>query len=106
MTGRLSGKDSVSYRKDNGIKGKHSELQDLQFGFHFSAKFLQVGFRCQVVDNRHDAGGGLRFLFGRSGFNRGQVGGTNKTGADLNGLPRLNAPVIVYFREFRRFSVI
>ena len=25
--------------------------------------------------------------------------GTNKTGADLNGFPRLNAPVIVYFRE-------
>ena len=30
------------------------------------------------------------------------LGGTNKTGADLNGLPRLNAPVIVYFREIRR----
>ncbi|MDE0155085.1 MAG: hypothetical protein OXS28_05755, partial [Gammaproteobacteria bacterium] len=31
--------------------------------------------------------------------------GTNKTGADLNGLPRPNAPVIVYFREIRTLDL-
>ena len=34
------------------------------------------------------------------------LGGTNKTGADLNGLPRLNAPVIVYFREITKVGLL
>ena len=47
---------------------------------------------------------GRQQVFATGGGQDSGPEGTNKTGADLNGLPRLNAPVIVYFREIRKIG--